>query len=141
MISITLLAGCSATPSNINNTTPVSTNNTTITEQQPMEQQTTTQPVNNWIENNNQKNNERALIEIRKEEKVKEAIITDANVVYVSVNDDGTRRDWYAEYICQLIEEFQWKVWMVKITEFWTTNSTNRDNAYGNLLWSSNCVY
>ncbi len=57
MISITLVAGCSATPSNpnpnTNNTTPVSTN-TTTTEQQPTEQQNTTQPTNNWTENNNQ---------------------------------------------------------------------------------------
>lgn len=47
--------------------------------------------------------NEKALSEIRKKKKVIEAIITDANILYVSVKDDGTKRNGYAEYLCQIL--------------------------------------
>ena len=66
--------------------------------------------------------NEKAIEEIRKEEKVKEALITEANVLYVSVLDDGTRRDGYAQYLCEVLKDFNTSVKRVKVVEF---NSTN----------------
>lgn len=83
--------------------------------------------------------NEKALNEIRKEEKVEEAIITDENVLYVSVKDDGTRRDGYAEYLCQILKENGSTVNWVKITKVGSTNDPNKDNAYGVLLGDAYC--
>jgi aspartokinase len=87
----------------------------------------------------NNTNNDKALIEIRKEKKVKEAIITEANVLYVSVVDDGTRRDGYAEYLCQILKENGSNINWVKVTKVNSTNDPNRDNAYGVLLGESHC--
>jgi hypothetical protein len=52
-----------------------------------------------------EKNNKLALEEIRKEPKVKEAIITDVNVLYVAIEDDGTSRNGYAQYLCEVLKE------------------------------------
>ena len=49
--------------------------------------------------------NEQALKVIREESKIFEAMITDADVLYVSVADDGTRRDGYASYLCEVLRE------------------------------------
>jgi len=50
--------------------------------------------------------NVEALKAIRTEKKVKEAIIVaGTNVFYVSVIDDGTRRDGYASYLCEILRE------------------------------------
>jgi len=87
----------------------------------------------------NNTNNDKALIEIRKEKKVKEAIITEANVLYVSVVDDGTRRDGYVEYLCQILKENGSNINWVKVTKVNSTNDPNRDNAYGVLLGESHC--
>jgi hypothetical protein len=83
--------------------------------------------------------NEKALIAIRKEKKVAEAFLSDANVLYISVKDDGTRRDGYAEYICQVIKENGSKIDRVKVTKVGSTNDPNRDNAYGILLGECYC--
>lgn len=83
--------------------------------------------------------NEKALTEIRKEKKVAEAIITDANVLYVSVKDDGTRRDGYAEYLCQILKENGSTISWVKVTKVGSTNDPNKDNAYGVLLGEAHC--
>jgi hypothetical protein len=82
---------------------------------------------------------DQALTEIRKEPKVKEAIITDANVLYVSVEDDGTKRDGYAEYLCQILKEHKSNINWVKITKVGSTKDPNRDNAYGVLLGEAHC--
>lgn len=84
-------------------------------------------------------NNISALQEIRKEPKVVEAIITDANVLYVSVYDDGTRRDGYASYLCEILKEHSSTIKKVKITKAGSTNDPNKDNAYGVLLGESQC--
>jgi hypothetical protein len=94
---------------------------------------------NNVNTSNTNSNNEKALIEIRKEKKVKEAIVTEANVLYVSVVDDGTRRDGYAEYLCQILKENGSNINWVKVTKVNSTNDPNRDNAYGVLLGESHC--
>ena len=84
-------------------------------------------------------NNKLALEEIRKEPKVKEAIITDANVLYISVEDDGTKRDGYASYICEVLREKQATTNWVKVVKVNSINDPNSDNAYGVLLGESNC--
>lgn len=85
--------------------------------------------------------NNKALAIIKKEPKVKEAIITDVNVLYVSVLDDGTNRNGYADYLCQILNENGSSVSNVKVVEVGTTNDPNKDNAYGVLLGESNCNY
>lgn len=84
--------------------------------------------------------NEQALALIRKEEsKVFEAFISDADVLYVSVADDGTRRDGYASYLCEILRENQAKANRVKVVKVNSTNDPDRDNAYGVLLGESWC--
>ena len=84
-------------------------------------------------------NNKLALEEIRKEPKVKEAIITDANVLYMTVEDDGTNRDGYASYICEVLREKKATTNWVKVVKVNSTNDPNSDNAYGVLLGESHC--
>jgi hypothetical protein len=84
-------------------------------------------------------NNKLALEEIRKEPKVKEAIITDANVLYITVDDDGTNRDGYASYICEVLREKKAKTNWVKVVKVNSINDPSSDNAYGVLLGESNC--
>lgn len=84
-------------------------------------------------------NNKLALEEIRKEPKVKEAIITDANVLYVTVEDDGTRRDGYASYLCEVLREKQATINWVKVVRLNSANDPGSDNTYGVLLGESHC--
>jgi hypothetical protein len=74
------------------------------------------------------------------EPRVKDAYITDANVFYVSVYTDGTRRDGLAEYFCQKLKDNHInKVHKVKIIQVNTQKHPDRDNAYGILLGESVC--
>lgn len=84
-------------------------------------------------------NNKTALEEIKKEPKIKEAIITDANVLYVTVEDDGTNRDGYAQYLCGILKEHKASSSWVKVVKVNSINDENSDNAYGVLLGESNC--
>ncbi len=84
-------------------------------------------------------NNKAALEQIKKEPKIKEAIITDANVLYVSVEDDGTNRDGYATYLCEILKENKASTSWVKVVKVNSINEENSDNAYGVLLGESNC--
>jgi len=77
------------------------------------------------------------LIKVQKEPKVLDAFINDAKVLYVSVRDDGTRRDGYAEYLCQLVGGSVVK--RVKVVKVNSQNDPERDNAYGVLLGESWC--
>ena len=83
--------------------------------------------------------NTQALELIKKEPKVLEAIITEANVLYVSVVDDGTRRDGYASYLCEILREKKALADRVKVVKHNSTNDPNKDNAYGVLLGESWC--
>ena len=83
--------------------------------------------------------NKAALEEIKKEPKVKEALLTDADVLYISVDDDGTKRDGYASYICEVLREHKSTTKWVKVVKFSSSNDANADNAYGILLGESNC--
>jgi len=70
---------------------------------------------------------------------VKEAIYTDADVLYVSVIDDGTKRDGLADSFCQIIKNNGESAFKVKIVKYNSTNDPNRANAYGVLLGESTC--
>jgi hypothetical protein len=84
-------------------------------------------------------NNKAALEEIKKEPKVLDATITDSDVLYVSVIDDGTRRDGYASYLCEVLTEHNATTKWVKVVKAGSTNDPNKDNAYGVLLGESRC--
>lgn len=67
-------------------------------------------PTSVKVEENTKTNLEDAkqayLEKIRKDEiKFKEAIITEANVLYISVVDDGTKRDGLASYFCEILRD------------------------------------
>ncbi len=84
-------------------------------------------------------NNIAALEEIQKELKIKEAIITDSNVLYVSVEDDGTKRDGYADYLCEILRNNSATTNWVKVVKVNSSEDPNSDNAYGILLGESHC--
>lgn len=86
-------------------------------------------------------NNKLALEEIRKEPKVKEALITDANVLYVTVEDDGTRRDGYAGYLCEVLNDHKATTKWVKVVKVNSSKDPDADNAYGVLLGEMNCEF
>jgi len=83
--------------------------------------------------------NDKALDTILAEPKVKDAVITDADVLYASVLDDGTRRDGYAEYLCQVLGDYKTSVKRVKVVKYNSTNDPDMDNAYGVLLGEATC--
>lgn len=85
------------------------------------------------------KENEKLLAVIKSEPKVKDAVITDADVLYVGVADDGTRRDGYAEYLCQVLKDNNSTINRVKVVRAGSHNDPNKDNAYGVLLGETNC--
>jgi len=84
-------------------------------------------------------NNQAALAEIKKEPEIKEAIITDANVLYVTVDDDGTKRDGYAQYLCEVLKEKKATTNWVKVMKVNSINDPNADNAFGVLLGEAHC--
>jgi hypothetical protein len=84
-------------------------------------------------------NNKKALEEIKKEKKIIEAFINDANVLYVSVEDDGTRRDGYAMYLCEVLASHNATTKMVKVMKVNSINDPNATNAYGVQLGESMC--
>jgi len=86
-------------------------------------------------------NNKLALEEISREPKVKEAMITDANVLYVTVEDDGTRRDGYAGYLCEVLNDHKATPKMVKVVKVNSSKDPDADNAYGVLLGEMNCEF
>jgi len=81
---------------------------------------------------------DKALAAIKKEQKVKDAIMTEANVLYAVIVDDGTRRDGYAEYLCSVLKKYGVSM-RVKLVKFGSTNDPKKDNAYGILLGESWC--
>lgn len=83
--------------------------------------------------------NDKALEALKSEPKIKDVLITDANVLYASVIDDGTNRDGYAEYVCQVLSDYSTSVKKVKIIKFNSSNDPDRDNAYGVLLGEATC--
>ncbi len=86
-----------------------------------------------------EKSNEKILEVVNAEPKVKDAVITDANVLYVGVIDDGTKRDGYAEYLCQVLKDNQSDISRVKVVRFNSHNDPDKDNAYGVQLGEAWC--
>jgi len=90
------------------------------------------------IDQNKSGNNDDLLASIKSEPKVKDAVITDANVLYVSVIDDETNRNGYAEYICEVVKDFNTNVNRVKVVKYNSSNDSG-SNAYGTVLGQSWC--
>lgn len=84
-------------------------------------------------------NNKIALIEIKKEPKIKDATITDDNVLYVSVEDDGTVRNGYAEYLCQVLREYNATTNWVKVVKVNSSKDFNSNNNHEVLLGEAHC--
>lgn len=83
--------------------------------------------------------NEEVLAAMMAEPKIKDAYINDANVLYVQVADDGTKRDGYAEYLCQVAKDKGVSLFKVRVMKVNTFNDPNRYNAYGVLLGETTC--
>lgn len=73
------------------------------------------------------------------EPSVKDYVLTDSEVLYIGVVDDGSKRDGLASYFCQQMKDNSISVDRVKIVEYGSQNNPNRDNAYGVLLGESWC--
>lgn len=73
------------------------------------------------------------------EPKVRDFVLTDAQVLYVSVRDDGTNRKGLAMYFCDLMAENAIQCNMVKVVEFGSMNTPSADNAYGRELGRHHC--
>ena len=84
-------------------------------------------------------NNKKALTEIRKEEKIKEAFINDASVLYVSVEDDGTKRNGYANYLCEMLHEQNSTIKTIRVMKVGSINDPAADGPYGILLGETEC--
>jgi len=72
---------------------------------------------------------------VRAETQVKQALITEADVLYVSVEDDGSRRDEYANYLCGLIKDQTTSIKKVKVVAV----KKARQSANGVPLGESSC--
>jgi hypothetical protein len=81
----------------------------------------------------------KALELIIDEPKVIDATITSVGVLYATVLDDGTRRDGYAAYLCEVLKEHGSNANRVKVVQHNTTKHPDKDNAYGILLGSNRC--
>lgn len=96
-------------------------------------------PVEDNSEQKTDSINSALLNQVKAEPKVKDAVITDAKVLYISALSDGTNRSGYASYFCDMAKESNADIKAVKIVEFGTTNSPDKDNAYGKLLGETTC--
>lgn len=85
--------------------------------------------------------NKEAIADIKTqfEYKVFEAIITEADVVYVSVADNGVDQSRFAQTLCNILKEHKATSKRVKIVKVNSQNDPHRDNAYGVLLGASFC--
>ena len=79
------------------------------------------------------------LAKIKAEPKVKEALITESKVMYVSVLDDGTDRNGYAQYLCQVLNNQDITDLRIKIVKQNSGKDPKATNAYGILLGESDC--
>jgi len=76
-----------------------------------------------------------------KENKVKDAYINEAGVLYVQVPNDGTSRDGYAQYLCEQMSDngFQVKKVVVLIVGSQKWDRDKRDCAYGKIIGEASC--
>jgi hypothetical protein len=68
---------------------------------------------------------------MKDEPKVKDFVLTDANVLYVSVTDDGTNRNGYAQYLYYEVKSANIKIFKVVVVRLGSQKDPKRDNAYG----------
>ncbi len=87
------------------------------------------------------KDNKKLIEVIKQQKKILDYVITDANVLYVTLADDGTSRNGYASYLCQEVKDTNSSVTRVKIVKLGSQNDPNKDNAYGVLLGECYCNY
>jgi hypothetical protein len=87
----------------------------------------------------NNQNNQAALKAVLARDYIKDATITPAGVLYVSVVDDGTKRDGLAMAMCEVVKQNRSSVTRVKIVKVNSSKDRNRDNAYGVLLGEAWC--
>lgn len=69
------------------------------------------------------------LKEVKAEPKVIDAVwnnLSPGEILYVGVKDDGTRRDGYAEYICQILFSHDFKGSEVHIVDYFKFMQGNR---------------
>jgi hypothetical protein len=87
------------------------------------------------------KDNKKLIEVIKQQKKILDYVITDANVLYATVVDDGTVRNGYATYLCQEVKDANSSVTRVKIIKYGSQNDPNKDNAYGVLLGECYCNF
>jgi hypothetical protein len=76
---------------------------------------------------------------IESEPKVKHAVITSERVLYAFVNDDGTNRDGYANYLAELVYIERCNIKQVRVVKVNSILSKKADD-YGVILGLANCV-
>lgn len=79
------------------------------------------------------------LNQVRNEAKVLDAALTEANVLYVAVQPDGTDRSGYATYICSLAAGHESSVQRVVVVAANSAKHPDAHNAYGIQLGEAWC--
>ena len=74
-----------------------------------------------------------AMLQVKALPKVKDAIISIASVLYVTV-DDSTPQKEFAESVCRLLSKYETSVERIKEVQFGTSTDPKRENAYGIIL-------
>lgn len=82
---------------------------------------------------------EKVNVLMKAEPRVKDHVFTEVRVLYVAVIDDGTSRNGYAEYMCQVLRDAKIEAFKVRVIKFGSQKDPKRDNAYGILLGEAQC--
>lgn len=92
---------------------------------------------------NENANNKKAIQEIKdsygESERFVEVFLTDADVLYISVKDNGVDQSQFAQTICGVLRSNNATTKWVKIVKANSSNDPNADNSYGVLLGESHC--
>ena len=96
------------------------------------------------VENPQDNSNNKIAVDAIKEsykdsERLVEVFLTEANVLYVSIIDNGVDQNRFAETICNQLKEYNSTIKWVKIVKAGSTEDKNADNAYGVLLGDCHC--
>ena len=84
-------------------------------------------------------NNKSALVEIRGISWIRKAFISDDNVFYIEVYDDGEEKKSWAKRICELLAEHESPIKHVRVISAGSVLERNADKSYGELLAQSKC--
>lgn len=82
--------------------------------------------------------NSELLRVIKSEPKIYNAVITKEHALYVSVLDDGTSRNGYAQYICEVVRDFNTDISTIKVVKHNSIKSSE-DIVYEPMLGQSQC--